>query len=78
MFTLLLKFQLFAFFTKKQVTLLSNASKSLVYPGSNHTVIPLCTVQSSQSRTGRGQWNRVALLVVGTSDCLPRVVVNYL
>lgn len=51
---LLLKFQLFAFFTKKQVTLLSKPSKKLVYPGSNHAVIPLCTVQSCWGRTGRG------------------------
>lgn len=60
------------------MTLFSNASKKLVYSGSNHTVIPVCTVPSCRSRTGRGEWNRVVLLAVGTSACLPRVIVNYL
>lgn len=69
-FMLILKFWLFAFFTKKQVTLLPNASKKVAYPGSSHTLTPLCTVQSCWSRMGRGQWNRVALLAVGASACL--------
>lgn len=63
-FMILLNFQLFAFFGKKQETVLSNLPKKLMYPGRNHTVIPLSTVQSCQSRTGRGKCDHIALLAV--------------
>lgn len=63
-FMILLKLQLLAFFPKKQGTVLSNVSKKLAYPGRNHTVILLCTVQSCHSRTGRGNCDHIALLAV--------------